>query len=103
MSAESDLSRPSIAVALHYDEQTAPRVTAKGRGDVAEQILAVAKAHNIPLEENPELVSILSELELGTQIPEALYLAVAEVIAFAYMVRGRFPKDWNPDDGVPQK
>lgn len=97
MSDENGLSRPTIAVALHYDEQSAPRVTAKGRGDVAEHILAVAKAHNIPLEENPALVGVLSELELGTEIPEALYLAVAEVIAFAYMVRGRFPKDWTPE------
>lgn len=97
MSDTYDLNRPSIAVALHYDEKTAPRVTAKGRGEVAEQILEIAKAHGIPLEENPALVNVLSELELGTEIPEALYLAVAEVIAFAYMVRGRFPKDWKSE------
>lgn len=94
---ETGYNRPSIAVALHYDEKTAPRVTAKGRGEVAEHILAVAKAHGIPLEENPALVGVLSELELGTEIPEPLYLAVAEVIAFAYMVRGRFPKDWKQE------
>ena len=95
MSEHKELNRPTIAVALNYDEETAPVVTAKGRGDVAEHILAVAKAHNVPLEENPELVNVLVELELGTEIPEALYLAVAEVIAFAYMMRGRFPKNWN--------
>ena len=95
MSEPKELNRPTIAVALNYDEETAPVVTAKGRGDVAEHILAVAKAHNVPLEENPELVNVLVELELGTEIPEALYLAVAEVIAFAYMMRGRFPKNWN--------
>ncbi|MDH5178629.1 MAG: EscU/YscU/HrcU family type III secretion system export apparatus switch protein [Gammaproteobacteria bacterium] len=97
MSENNELAHSTIAVALHYDEVNAPRVTAKGRGTTAEQILAIAKAHNIPLEENPALVGVLSELELGTEIPEALYLAVAEVIAFAYMVRGRFPKNWKPE------
>lgn len=95
MSENNELSRPTIAVALNYDEESAPVVTAKGRGDMAEHILAIAEAHNIPLQENPELVNVLVELELGTEIPEALYLAVAEVIAFAYMMRGRFPKNWE--------
>jgi len=95
MSEHNEPTRPTIAVALNYDEETAPVVTAKGRGDMAEHILAIAKAHNIPLQENPELVNVLVELELGTEIPEALYLAVAEVIAFAYMMRGRFPKNWE--------
>lgn len=88
-------TRPTIAVALSYDEESAPRVTAKGKGDLAEHILAIANANNIPLQENPELVNVLVELDLGTEIPEALYLAVAEVIAFAYLLRGKFPKGWN--------
>ncbi|MDH5444586.1 MAG: EscU/YscU/HrcU family type III secretion system export apparatus switch protein [Gammaproteobacteria bacterium] len=88
-------ARPTIAVALNYDEESAPRVMAKGKGDLAEHILAIAEANNIPLQENPELVNVLVELDLGTEIPEALYLAVAEVIAFAYLLRGKFPKGWN--------
>lgn len=95
MSNESLPARPTIAVALNYDEESAPRVTAKGQGELAEHIMAIARANNIPLQENPELVKVLAELELGTQIPEALYLAVAEVIAFAYLLRGKFPKGWN--------
>lgn len=95
MSDSKNLSRPTIAVALNYDEESAPRVTAKGVGDIAEHIMAIAKTHNVPLQENPELVKVLVELELGTQIPEALYLAVAEVIAFAYLLRGKFPKGWE--------
>ena len=83
---------PTLAVALHYDGETAPRVTAKGAGDVAEQILAIAREHNVPLQDNPELVKLLSKIELGDQIPEALYVAVAEVIAFAYMLKGKVPK-----------
>ncbi len=83
---------PTLAVALQYDGETAPKVTAKGAGDIAEQILAIAREHDVPLQDNPELVKLLSKIELGDQIPEALYLAVAEVIAFAYMLKGKTPK-----------
>ncbi len=83
---------PTLAVALQYDGETAPKVTAKGAGDIAEQILAIAREHDVPLQDNPELVKMLSKIELGDQIPEALYLAVAEVIAFAYMLKGKVPK-----------
>lgn len=83
---------PTLAVALHYDEQSAPRVSAKGLGDIAERIVEIARAHNVPLEENKELVALLSHLELGEEIPRELYLAVAEVIAFAYMLKGKVPQ-----------
>ena len=77
------------AVALHYDGKGAPRVTAKGRGLVAENILALAQQHGIPLREDPDLVNLLARLDLGDEIPAALYVAVAEVIAFAYRVSGK--------------
>ena len=86
----------TLAVALSYDEKEAPRVTAKGGGDVAQQILEIARRHNVPLQENRELVQLLSKIELGDQIPSALYLAVAEVIAFAYYLKGKFPQGWKP-------
>ena len=85
----------SLAVALQYDGETAPKVTAKGSNDIAEQIIELAKKHNIPLTENKELVTLLSTLELGEEIPEALYLAVAEIIAFAYILKGKVPKDFG--------
>lgn len=80
---------PTLAVALHYDGSGAPRVTAKGAGLVAEHILALAEEHGVPLREDKEMVQLLSHLDLGSEIPHELYLAVAEVIAFAYLVRGR--------------
>ncbi|HEB86065.1 MAG TPA: EscU/YscU/HrcU family type III secretion system export apparatus switch protein [Gammaproteobacteria bacterium] len=83
---------PTLAVALQYDGKAAPKVTAKGAGDIAEQILAIAREHDVPLQDNPELVKLLSKIELGDQIPEALYLTVAEVIAFAYMLKGKVPQ-----------
>ena len=79
---------PSV-VALQYDGDSAPRVTAKGQGLVAEQILALAEEYGIPLREDPDLVTLLSQLELGTEIPSNLYVAVAEVLAFAYMMSGK--------------
>jgi flagellar biosynthesis protein len=85
------LNPPDIAVALHYDGQRAPRVTAKGKGLVAEQIVALAKQHDIPLHSDKNLVKVLSNVPLGDEIPRELYLAIAEVIAFAYMLSGKQP------------
>ncbi len=86
---------PKNAVALHYDGKRAPRISAKGRGAVAEEIIALAEQHGIPLQRDRELVELLAQLELNEEIPRELYLAVAEVIAFAYMVTERFPSGWG--------
>lgn len=85
----------SLAVALKYDGENTPKVTAKGSEEIAEQIIELAKKHNVPLTENKELVSLLSTLELGEEIPETLYLAVAEIIAFAYMLKGKVPEGFK--------
>ncbi len=93
MSKSGTINPPDIAVALHYDGNKAPRVTAKGSGLVAEQIIALAKEHEIPLHTDPALVRVLSNVPLGDEIPRELYLAVAEVIAFAYLLSGKRPND----------
>ena len=79
------------AVALKYDDKKnkAPRVIATGRGDIAEKIIEVAKAHNVPLYEDKNLAQLLEALELETEIPPELYRAVAEVLAFIYRLNGR--------------
>lgn len=87
--------KPTTAVALHYDGANAPTVTARGSGELAEQIIALAKAHDIPLQENAPLTELLAKLDLGTEIPPELYLAVAEVIAFAYLLSGKRPEGTN--------
>lgn len=79
------------AVALNYSGRGAPRVTAKGKGIVAEEILVLAREHNIPLREDAALAGLLARIELGDEIPEKLYRAVAEVIAFAYRLSGKRP------------
>lgn len=86
---ERETFEPPTAVALEYDGKQAPRITAKGKGEVAERILALADEHGIPLREDPDLVTLLAQLDLGTEIPSNLYVAVAEVLAFAYMVSGK--------------
>ncbi len=78
-----------LAVALHYDRTGAPRVVAKGRGSIGAKIVEVAKAHDIPIEENEVLAGALSNVELGDEIPEDLYKAVAEVLIFVLRLSGR--------------
>ncbi len=86
----SDTTRP-LAVALQYDGESAPRVTARGQDEVAQQIIDLAHQHGIPMQENQPLASLLAHVELGDEIPEALYLAAAQVIAFAYHLSGKVP------------
>jgi flagellar biosynthesis protein len=82
-------TRSQLAVALHYDKKGAPRVVAKGRGTIGEKIIEVAKAHDIPIEENEVLAGALSNVELGDEIPAELYKAVAEVLIFVLRLSGR--------------
>jgi flagellar biosynthesis protein len=91
--------RPPIAVALHYNVNGngAPRVVAKGGGQVAEKIIETAREHNVPLQEDAALATALSKLDIGREIPKELYVAVAHVLAFAWMVAG---KNGMPGSGV---
>lgn len=81
-----------VAVALRWDGEAAPQVTAKGRGEVAARIAALAREHEVPLDRDPAIVEVLAEVDLGAQVPEMLFVAVAEIIAFAYAVRGALPE-----------
>ena len=82
-------TKKQLAVALHYDRTGAPRVVAKGRGSIGDKIIEVAKANNIPIEENEVLAGALSNVELGDEIPAELYKAVAEVLIFVLRLSGR--------------
>lgn len=80
------------AVALSYDEtkDIGPKVVAKGTGEIAKEIIEIAKENNIPIQEDPTLVEMLSELEINQTIPEELYEVVAEIFAFIYKVEKQF-------------
>ncbi|MBX3554409.1 MAG: EscU/YscU/HrcU family type III secretion system export apparatus switch protein [Pseudolabrys sp.] len=79
---------PEVAVALQYERPAAPRVVAIGRGDVAKRIADTARAHGVPLNENPTLAVALSQLPLDEPIPESLYRAVAEVLGYILRTTG---------------
>jgi flagellar biosynthesis protein len=70
--------------ALRYEGTGSPKVVASGQGHVAERILAAAQAAGVPVREDPELAAALQGLALGQEVPEDLWLAVAEVLAWAY-------------------
>jgi flagellar biosynthesis protein len=77
---------PKKAAALRYDHKRdgAPQVVAKGRGKVAERIVALAQEHHVPMVQDRNLVHMLEALDLNTEIPPELYQAVAEVLVFVY-------------------
>jgi flagellar biosynthesis protein len=81
---------PPLAIALQYEhgKDAAPRVTAKGEGEVAERIIEIARAHGVAMEANAALAQALSQVELDQMIPRELYRAVAEVIGFVLRLSG---------------
>ncbi|MBH3427723.1 EscU/YscU/HrcU family type III secretion system export apparatus switch protein [Pseudomonas alkylphenolica] len=93
---------PRQAIALSYDGQQAPLLSAKGDDELAEAILAIAREHEVPIYENAELVRLLARMELGDRIPEALYLTIAEIIAFAWQLRGKVPVGFNEPASAPR-
>jgi len=89
MMAEEKAKQPQArrtAVAMRYDveKDKAPLILASGRGAIADEILRVAEDNKIPLYENRDLANMLSKLEIDTEIPQQLYILVAEVLFFVY-------------------
>jgi len=74
------------AAAIEYDaaKDMAPKVTARGQGLIAEKILALAREHDIPIKSDPALIQMLCRLDIDEHIPQELYKAVAEILAFVY-------------------
>ncbi|MEM9631825.1 MAG: EscU/YscU/HrcU family type III secretion system export apparatus switch protein [Pseudomonadota bacterium] len=79
---EKNTTEKKVAVALHYENDGAPVVTAKGTGSVAEQIERIAREAGVPIEQNPMMAEALSQIELDQEIPIELYQAVAVMIGF---------------------
>ena len=90
-------SRRKSAVALTYNQtDAAPRVVAKGRGAIAEQIIQRAREHGVYVHESPELVSLLLQVDLDQRIPPQLYVAVAELLAWLYRLESGLPTPGAP-------
>jgi flagellar biosynthesis protein len=77
------------AVALSYEplKDSAPRITAKGRGHIAEKIIRIAKENGVPIQSNVHLVEVLSQIDLYEEIPECVYQIVAEIFTFVYSLQ----------------
>lgn len=94
------------AVALRYSQNHShiqngnknndkPKIVAKGHGDIADEIIALAKQHGVLIHKDDELSQLLGQLDLGQEIPENLYHVIAELIAFSYVLQGKFPSTWT--------
>ncbi len=83
------------AVSLQYEpaKQEAPIITAKGQGIIAEKIIELAKKHHIPIKDDPDLIEILSQLELDEQIPPVVYQVVAEIFSFIYHLNTKYREE----------
>lgn len=79
------------AIALSYDGESAPTLAAKGDDELAQAIIQLALKAKVPIYENAELSQWLSQLELGDEIPQALYITIAEILAFVYKLEGKEP------------
>ena len=88
----------ALAVAIAYEAPHVPRVVAVGSGDLGERIIATAREHGVPIEQNTALAQALSTIELDEEIPEQLYTAIAQILAFILRVSGKLPL---PAEGRP--
>lgn len=86
MSENQEKSKKAVAIRYDIEVDKSPRVTAKGKGNVAEKIIEIAKENGIPIREEADLVEILSRLELNAEIPPETYVVVAEILAWVYRI-----------------
>lgn len=98
---DNDHKKPKSAVGLKYQQgdQQAPTVIAKGYGDLADEIIALANESGILVHEDPHLSEFLNTLDIGQAIPDELYHVIAELIAFSYVLQGKFPDSWAQSHG----
>jgi len=92
---KKESGQPKVAAAIRYDaaKDAAPRLTAKGKGHVAERIIELARQHDIPVRSDRALIQILSHLDIDQHIPPELYKAVAEILAFVYSANEKYREE----------
>jgi flagellar biosynthesis protein len=87
------------ALALEYGRNKTPKVSAKGEGELARRIIDEAKKHGIYVAEDPQLLSLLSKLDVGDEIPQEMYTAVAVILSWVYWLKGMKPGDEKTFNG----
>ena len=87
------------AISLQYQKgiNSAPKITAKGEGWVAEKIIEIAQERNIPIRKDKDLLNLLSEIDVGREVPESLYKVVAELLAWVYQLNKNYPDSHKPN------
>ena len=87
------------AISLQYQKEinSAPKITARGEGWVAEKIIEIAQERNIPIRKDKDLLNLLSEIDLGREVPESLYKVVAELLAWVYQLNKNYPDSNKPN------
>ena len=78
-----------VALGYNRSQDNAPKVLASGAGEIANKIISLAKEHDIPIKEDPDLIEILSKVEVDQEIPPNLYMAVAEIFSFLYKITNK--------------
>lgn len=81
----TDPTREAIALAYRQTD-AAPRVVARGKGLIAEEIISRAREHGVYVHESPELVALLTQVDIDEHIPPQLYMAIAELLAWLYRI-----------------
>lgn len=96
LARDAEAVQGRTAVAIRYepvDEYSAPKVTATGRGWIAEKILDVAFAHGVKVREDADLAEILAAVDLDEEIPVEAFIAVAEILRYVYAANGKQPPE----------
>ena len=81
----------------------APTIIAKGFGDLADEIITLARQNGVLVHEDPYLSDFLATLDLGQEIPDQLYHVIAQLISFSYVLQGKFPDSWAKTHGKVSK
>jgi flagellar biosynthesis protein len=89
--AQPEKQQKAVAIAHEPEGNNVPRVVASGRGAVAEQILQIAFAHGVKVREDADLVEVLSQVDVDSDIPLEAFAAVAEILAYVYRANGMLP------------
>jgi flagellar biosynthesis protein len=90
-----DETKKAIGLKYNTDNNNSPTVIAKGFGGLADEIIELAKQNGVMIHEDPYLSDLLARMDLGQEIPEKLYHVIAELIAFSYVLQGKFPDSWS--------
>jgi len=92
------MSKPLEALALEYGKLKTPKVTAKGQNELARRIIEEAKKQGVYVAEDPQLLALLSKLDVGEEIPQDMFTAVAVILSWVYWLKGMKPGDEKASD-----